>query len=83
VPDLPTLTDLTTDQAQRILAAFSDSIDPDTGEPLTPTQAYRRWLRDRLVAHVLSEEAIRLDEVAETTKRDALAALAASLPGTP
>lgn len=79
MPDLPTLT-VTDAQAQRLLEVFTDSVDPDTGQALTPQQAYRRWLRDTLVGHVLAQESIRLDQRAAEEKRRALTRLAEDLP---
>jgi hypothetical protein len=78
LPTLPSL-NVSDEQAARILEAFADSVHPDTGQPLTPQEAYRRWLRDRLMGHVLTEEAIRLDADHAEVKREALDELAASL----
>lgn len=79
MPTLPTLT-VTDEQAERLLGVFTNSVDPDTGESLTPQQAYRRWLRDTLVGHVLAQEGIRLDREAAEAKSRALASLAGELP---
>lgn len=82
MPDLPTLT-VTAAQAQVLLAAFGNSIDPETGETLTPQQAYRRWLRDTLVQHVAAAKAIELSSASQEADRTALAAFTAGLPGIP
>lgn len=70
MPTLPTLT-VTQAQADRMLAAYG-SVD-----------AYKEWLRDRIVAHVLQVEARALDEQANATKRQQLATLANSMPQPP
>ncbi|WP_426243673.1 hypothetical protein [Nocardioides sp. LHG3406-4] len=78
MPDLPTIT-VTPDQATRLLAAFADTTDPVTGEPLTPAQAYKLWLRDQLVRYVLAQEGVRLDQAAAVIRRQTLDQLAADL----
>lgn len=78
MPDLPTLT-VTTNQADRLLAAFDGQYDAD-GNVLTPAQAYRQWLRDGLRAYVLRSEARTIDESHNASKRAALAQVEAELP---
>lgn len=63
---LPTVV-MTEAQVARILAAFG-------GET-----AYRAWLRDRVVDHVVDHEQKRMAAEALTAQRDALAALRAEL----
>jgi hypothetical protein len=82
MPDLPTLT-VTAAQAQTLLAAFGDSIDPVTGQPLTPTVAYKRWLRDSLVQHVVAAKQIELDRAARDANQATLAAFSDGMPGMP
>lgn len=55
VPDLPTFT-VTQLTADRVIAAFEGQVD-ETGQPLAPIDAYRRWLRQSLVNHVMRYEA--------------------------
>lgn len=56
MPTLPTFT-VSDATAQRILKTFQDHVD-ENGVALTPTQAYKRWLRGNLIGHVQREEAI-------------------------
>jgi hypothetical protein len=82
MPDLPTLT-VTADQAAILLDVFSGQVDPITGNPLTPQQAYRRWLRDVLVEHALAVKAERAGAAAEATRQAEVDAFSAELPGMP
>lgn len=53
---LPTFT-VSDATGQRILAAFSNQVDMDTGAAMTPTNAYKRWLKEVLVQRVTQYEA--------------------------
>jgi hypothetical protein len=55
MPTLPTF-EVTQPVADRILAVFQGKRDSN-GNPLTPTQAYKLWLRDHLAHHVRTVEA--------------------------
>lgn len=55
MPTLPTF-DVTATVANRILAAFQGETDA-AGNPLTPQQAYKRWLRLQLLSRVQATEA--------------------------
>lgn len=67
MPNLPTLT-VTDTQLAKCVAAFGDAA------------GYRAWLKTALRDEVLRREARRLDEEANTAKRDALAAYETDLP---
>lgn len=67
MPDLPTIT-VTQPQADRMLAAYSGQFD-EQGVPMTPTQAYKRWLKSKVIEFVLGEES-RVIEI-EYSKKDA------------
>jgi hypothetical protein len=56
VPNLPTLA--IDDQAlfDRVVAAFEGEVD-NNGNPLTPQQAYKRWLKGQLRERVTYKEA--------------------------
>lgn len=49
---LPTITIQDNAIAQKVFDAFSGVVDPATGNPITPQQAYRQWLRAQLVEYV-------------------------------
>lgn len=51
MPSLPTFDNVPDATAARILAAFQNQRD-DQGNPLTPAQAYKRWLRENLITKV-------------------------------
>lgn len=54
MPNLPTF--MVTDAvANRLMAAFSGQTD-DNGLPITPQQAYKRWLRQQLTQYVVRRE---------------------------
>lgn len=55
MPSLPTFT-VGNATADRLLAAFSGWTD-EQGNPLTPVQAYRIWLRGSLISYVKAVEA--------------------------
>ena len=67
MPTLPTLT-ITQAQLDACVAAFTDA------------NGYKTWLKAAVRDEVLRRESRRLDEAANTAKRDALAAVEASLP---
>lgn len=67
MPNLPTIT-VTDTQLAKCVAAFTDAA------------GYRTWLKAALRDEVLRREARRLDEAANTAKRDALAAMESELP---
>ncbi len=67
MPTLPTIT-VTDTQLAKCVAAFTDAA------------GYRTWLKAALRDEVLRREARRLDEAANTAKRDALAAYETDLP---
>lgn len=71
---LPTITINDNAVAQTVLDAFSDGIDPATGQPLTPQQAYRRWLKSQLIEFVARK---RADEMATARLQADTEALAA------
>lgn len=54
MPNLPTF-NVEQATADRLLAAFSNQTD-EMGLPLTPVQAYRRWLKRALTNIVLDYE---------------------------
>lgn len=63
MPTLPTFT-VTQPTADRLLAAFDGQMD-EAGQPLTPTQAYKRWLKQNLVGYVTNFEAHQEQTVLE------------------
>lgn len=67
MPNLPTLT-ITQAQLDACVAAFTDA------------NGYKAWLKTAVRDEVLRREARRLDEEANTAKRDALAAMESELP---
>lgn len=67
MPTLPSLT-VTDAQLAKCVAAFTDAA------------GYRAWLKTALRDEVLRRESRRLDEAANTAKRDALAAMESDLP---
>ena len=67
MPNLPTI-NVTDTQLAKCVAAFTDAA------------GYRAWLKTALRDEVLRREARRLDEEANTAKRDALAAMKSDLP---
>ncbi len=67
MPNLPTIT-VTDTQLAKCVAAFGDAA------------GYRTWLKAAVRDEVLRREARRLDEEANTAKRDALAAMESELP---
>ncbi len=67
MPNLPTIT-VTDTQLAKCVAAFTDAA------------GYRAWLKTALRDEVLRRESRRLDEEANTAKRDALAAMESELP---
>ena len=67
MPSLPSLT-VTDTQLAKCVAAFTDAA------------GYRTWLKAAVRDEVLRRESRRLDEAANTAKRDALAAMDAELP---
>lgn len=54
MPTLPTFT-VTDPVAARILKAF-EGLNDEAGNPLTPQQSYKRWLRQKLVVYVTETE---------------------------
>ena len=77
MPALPTL-QVTSAQATRLLAVFNGTTDSN-GNPLTPTQAYKRWLRDNLLGHVRTQEASVLQQQMNADIETHLAELDAAL----
>ena len=67
MPSLPSIS-ITQAQLDKCVAAFTDAA------------GYRAWLKAALRDEVLRREARRLDEEANTAKRDALAAMESELP---
>lgn len=67
MPTLPSLT-VTDTQLAKCVAAFGDAA------------GYKAWLKTALRDEVLRRESRRLDEAANTAKRDALAAMESELP---
>ena len=67
MPTLPTLT-ITQAQLDACVAAFTDA------------NGYKTWLKAAVRDEVLRRESRRLDEAANTAKRDALAAMESDLP---
>lgn len=67
MPNLPTLT-VTDTQLAKCVAAFGDAA------------GYKTWLKQAVRDEVLRREARALDEAHYQSKRDALAAVEASLP---
>lgn len=67
MPNLPTIS-ITQAQLDKCVAAFTDAA------------GYRAWLKAAVRDEVLRREARRLDEEANTAKRDALAAMESELP---
>lgn len=82
MPTLPTL-EVTDAQAALLLDAFAGQNDPVTGEQMTPQRAYKRWLRDTLVAHVVTIHSLDIDARAAEVKRLEVEEFAASLPSAP
>lgn len=74
---LPTLT-LPDAQATRILDAYKARFGTTT--TAETAQAFKRWLAGEIRAVVLAYEAQKIDATNNTTKRDALAQVEASLP---
>ena len=68
MPDLPTLTLTTKTETATILALFGDA------------DGYRSWLAAAVRDEVLRRQSRALDEAHYQSKRDALAAVEASLP---
>jgi len=58
MPTLPTF-DVSTTTATRIMKVFEGQIDDETGEPLTPQVAYKRWLKRVLMEKVTGTEAMQ------------------------
>lgn len=77
MPDLPGLTGLTDDQHAAVVDAFSNAVNPATGEPVPWQAAYRRWLRRQLSEYV---RGVRVERVRR--QRAAAAAASADLFGT-
>lgn len=71
---LPTLTIQDDAVAQKVLVAFSGTMDPATGAELTPPQAYKRWLRAQLIEYVAQ---MRTQELADARRAQDEADLAA------
>ena len=74
MPDMPTVT-VTDAQLTRLLAAFPGANGAQKAD------AYRAFVKRNLREYVLLSEARTLDEQANVTKRDALAAIEAELSG--
>lgn len=75
--NLPTLS-VPDPQAARILDAYKAKFDTTT--QAETVRAYRQWLAGEVKAVVIAHEAQKIDEVNNTAKRDALAALDLELP---
>lgn len=58
MPTLPTFT-VTDAVSQRLLAAFEGEFDLVTGQPITATQAYKRWLKAQLTQFVRMRESMK------------------------
>lgn len=67
LPNLPSIT-VTDTQLAKCVAAFTDAA------------GYKAWLKAAVRDEVLRRESRRLDEEANTAKRDALAAMESELP---
>lgn len=71
---LPTLTIQDDAVVQKVMGAFSGTIDPATGASIPPAQAYKRWLRAQLIEHVAQ---MRTQQLADARKVQDEADLAA------
>jgi len=60
MPNLPTFT-VSDATATRIMKVFENQTSDETGEPLTPTQAYKRWLKRVLMEKVTGTEAMQIN----------------------
>ena len=58
MPNLPTFT-VNDATAARILKVFENQTDDETGEPLTPTQAYKQWMKRMLMEKITAVEAMQ------------------------
>lgn len=58
MPTLPTF-NVTDANAARLMAAFEGEFDLVTGQPITPAQAYKRWLKGSLMQHVRMREQMK------------------------
>ena len=67
MPNLPSI-NVTDTQLAKCVAAFGDAA------------GYKAWLKQAVRDEVMRRESRRLDEEANTTKRDALAAMESELP---
>ena len=65
MPDLPTFT-VNNTVAQRLLSAFDGEVDYETQQPLTPTEAYKRWLKENLFLHVRDHERREITDTLDT-----------------
>jgi hypothetical protein len=60
MPTLPTF-DVSATTATRIMKVFENQTDDETGEPLTPQVAYKRWLKRVLMEKVTSFESMQVN----------------------